>query len=276
MKHHRRGAVLTAVLSLVCVAAEQAAPSADEPGEVARAREFLELAGREAAAYELRHAEGELERHKDPVLRWSNPVIGEIYGGIFLWTRRGRPEAVASIFKWYSPHTHMTHEFQSLSTKDLTATRDGGEFWRTSRGVEPQPIPGAPAPARSRAGRLRQMRELARQFSATLNREDVVHSLRLLTQPLYRYGDGGDEWTDGALFGFVLGTDPDVLLLIEARPGADGGEAWHFAPARMHWRRVSMLHQDREVWQAPELSNSEIHSGTKPYTQIEFREPREK
>ena len=102
----------------------------------------------------------------EPILKWSNPVIGSIYGDVFIWTADGRPEAVASIYKFYSPLTHRANEFHSLALGKLTAERDGIAVWTPSRpGLELKPIPGAPAPADSAAARFRQMRALAQEFT---------------------------------------------------------------------------------------------------------------
>jgi hypothetical protein len=86
----------------------------------------------------------------EPVLRWSNPAVGEIHGNVFLWTNvdktgidgkavdgvrsdragpdgmgSGRPVAVGSLFKWFSPHTHTSHEFHSLAEGPITANYEG-------------------------------------------------------------------------------------------------------------------------------------------------------
>lgn len=273
-----RGSSLGITLLLAGLASAPAA-AFEQPrktDEAARAQRFLELADREAAAYELRFRTGDakLKRHPDPVLHWSNPVLGELYGGVFLWTRNGRPEAAASIYKWYSPNTHMTHEFQSLSTGNLIAMRDGRTAWKTSRpGVEFEPVPAAPAPAESRPARLLHMRRLARRFTVTIDHRDKgKHKLRLLTQPVYRYGDGAGEWTDGALFAFVLGTDPDALLLLESRRTEDGSEAWHYAFARMNWHPLRARHNGRVVWNVPRLSRAKQYSDTEPYSKIHFKD----
>jgi hypothetical protein len=248
-------------------------PAAVDQVGAARAREFLMRARQDAAGYEIHLQDGDraLECQADPVLQWSNPVLGEVYGGVFLWTRDGRPEAAAAIFKWYSPHTHRTHEFQSLSTSGITASRDGQQVWATARhGVEFQAVPGAPAPAETRAGRQLQVRMLARQFSAEITERDgVVHTLRLLPQPIYRYESPGDKRNDGALFAFALGTDPDVLLLIESR-SADGLDAWHYAPARMNWQDMRVRHDEQVVWEVGRLSSSEAYRGTEPYAKFQF------
>src|SRR4051794_35276509 len=90
---------------------------ADEPiDEKARAVAFLELARTEAAAYSFEDAGGaRLTLQPEPILRWSNPVVGSIQGDVFVWTSKGRPEVVGSFYKWYAPFTHRTNEFVSLA-----------------------------------------------------------------------------------------------------------------------------------------------------------------
>jgi hypothetical protein len=152
-----------------CLAARLARASADEPAdEKARAAGFLELARAEAAAYAFEDAAGaRLALRAEPVLAWSNPVVGSIQGNVFVWTAKGRPEVVGSFYKWYAPFTHRTNEFVSLAAGPVVAVRDGERVWSPSRaGVEPRPIPEAPAPAEAAPRRLRQMRALAGDFAA--------------------------------------------------------------------------------------------------------------
>ena len=78
------------------------------------------------------------------------------------------------------------------------------------------------------------MRELTRDFSASIGRKVYRHELRLLTQPLYRYEHKEGQVLDGALFAFAEGTDPELLLLVEARQRKDQPAEWQYAPARMN------------------------------------------
>jgi hypothetical protein len=142
------------------------------------------------------------------------------------------------------------HEFQSLATVGLTASRDGATIWTPrDAGMTLAPIPGAPKPAGSPAERLRQMRALAQEFHAFFDNDNDKSELRLLTQPLYRYEARRPDLVDGALFAFVVTTDPEVLLAIEARP-VDGKPAWHYGFARMSMVNLRAQHKDREVWRA--------------------------
>jgi hypothetical protein len=256
--------------------------AASVPGtndETERASQFLKLSHAAAATYELQRADergSQLKLRPEPVLRWSNPVRGEIYGGVYLWSQDGRPEIAASIFKWYSPFTHMTHEFQSLSLGGIRARRGGAIVWETTHpGVELQPVPEAPPAAAARPARLRQMRDLAGTFAATLvMRDEGPHQLRLLAQPLYRYPEGTADWLDGALFAYVLGTDPEVLLMLESRRDAQGTYRWHYGLARMNFEELHVAHDGQPVWTVPRLLSRDVYSGHEPYVKFQFDEPK--
>lgn len=58
------------------------------------------------------------------------------------------------------------------------------------------------------------MRDLARRFHCRLV-EQEKEDLRVLTQLLYVWDRNGYKLPDLALFAFVQGTDPEVILLLE-------------------------------------------------------------
>jgi hypothetical protein len=49
------------------------------------------------------------------------------------------------------------------------------------------------------------------------------------------------------IFAFVLGTDPEVFLLLEARHSKDTPR-WQFGLARMNNDSLAVTHHDQEVW----------------------------
>jgi hypothetical protein len=201
-----------------------------------------------------------IERHSDPpvaltlkaepVFRWNSPLRTAYDGVIYVWTANGRPEAVATFYRNIrSGAIFEQHEFQSLSPVGLTASYAGQTVWDTGEpGLTLEALPGAPRPATSPAARLRQMRALAEEFGAEVIERNVASSLRLLKQPLYRFEAGQDGTGDGALFGFVHATDPEVLLVIESR-SAGGVPAWHYGLARMSGWPLRARHKDRLVWE---------------------------
>ncbi|MEJ7637513.1 MAG: hypothetical protein WKF75_05840, partial [Singulisphaera sp.] len=204
---------------------------------------------------------------EEPILRWSNPVRKTGDGAVFVWTDRGRPEVVASFYR-YGPEEDLSedHEFMSLATTPLRAERDGLQPWTpTVGGVVSKPIPNAAAPAANAAGRLRQMRALAREFKANFNNPPDQSEIRLLTQPIYRFEipEPRPDLLDGALFAFVHTTDPEVLLLIEAVRTDGGSVRWYYALARMSMVSLRVQHKDREVWSAE--WDTDIKNPAKPY-----------
>jgi len=255
----------------------QTAPPAEPagaPSESARAAEAAGLAKRAAEEYTFsRDPKGRtplpLKLDPNPLLQWSNPVAGSIHGTVFVWTSQGRPEAVASIYKWYGPkYHHLGVEFHSLSTAPVSAAREGKVIWSSEEpGAAFAPVPGAPAPAEGAAQRLRQMRDMANEFTASeTTRENVVRELRLLTRPVYRDAGTHPVAFDGALFAFVEGTDPEVFLRLEARKGDAGRPEWVYSLTRMNSLGVRARHRGHEVWSVPEMPWEVVFSHRKPYT----------
>lgn len=198
------------------------------------------------------------EPRPDPVLRYSNPGVGRVYGEVFLFVADGRPEAVLTIYKWFTPWTGFEAEMHSLADGPLTATRDGRAAWRPGRaGVRWEEVPGAPAPAASAPGRLGQIRSIAGGFAGRLvdARVDATgrdQALRLLPKPLHRHPPHGSAARDGALFAFVLGTDPEVFLLLETT-NTPPGPRWRYSLARMNRDPIQVTYQGREVWKAEKV-----------------------
>ena len=281
MRHPTRHGVLllltVSILRWGAIADDSPKPRPDR--QAARAAQALQLSRRAAEQYTIRLADGDATPvllQREALLKFSNPLIGSTYGAVFVYTAKGRPEAIVSIYKWYAPARHMGVEFHSLSLGLLTAEHDGKEVWSPRRpGIDLRPLPDASPPAGSPAGRLRQIRALADQFSASeTNESNITRDLRLLTKPLYRYASEAPRVVDGALFAFVQGTDPEAILVIEAVQDPDGRAAWRYALARMTFRSLKVSHRDREVWTVPLNSlgpNSEQQDRRAPYTEFVFQ-----
>lgn len=173
-----------------------------------------------------------------PLLRWSNPTAGSVFGEVYLWTVQERPVAIASIYRWYHPLKDSTVEVVSMTPAPVEAREGDRTVWQAPvGGLSFQPLANAPEPAATAAARLGQMRNLAREFSAQLidqrGGQKVTRELRLLNQPVHRYADAESGLLDGALFAFVETTDPEAWLLIEAVK-SDGGTKWRCGLARMN------------------------------------------
>jgi hypothetical protein len=162
-----------------------------------------------------------------PLLFYTNPVRAtDQHGTIFLWTDRGRPAVFGSVWsalnRTDSSLRNITHEWHSLVEEpDVQAVRGGQTDWTSGEpGIAWQSLDGetAPAPASSRAGRLSQMREIARGLTASITAEEA-NELRLMTQPLYRYPEKTVKHQDRTLWTCERGT-----------PGRSNGKYY------LHWR----------------------------------------
>jgi hypothetical protein len=238
-------------LSLVLVLA------ADE-GVEALAKKMLPVYVKEVSEYTMAvesTPNNPLELNKEPVFEWSNPVRQGLQQGVlFLWLRDGRPAALGCIFS--EPEGKLrgrkvVHEFHALDAEKLLVARPNAlNEWKPQAGLARTEVPDAPAPAATPGARLLQMRRLAQEFTGyEVDSEGKRWDLRLLPAPLYRYPVGKSGVVDGALFTLVsnAGTDPEVLLLIEAREeGAK--QRWEYACGRFSDRSLYVQRKEKEVW----------------------------
>jgi hypothetical protein len=197
---------------------------------------------------------GKLEFLAEPVLHWANPARNGEDGAVFVWTRNGRPEAIGSVFTYTNSRTGAAitkHAFHSLSDAPLSAEYESKAIWAPqAAGLAFQAVPDSEPPADSPRRRLVQMRSMARDFSAKI--VDLVgeaSELRLLTQPIVRYEPTAGRAKDGAIFAFAVGTDPEVLLVLESREHS-GEQRWEYAFARSHFVELTAFHGGKEVWKA--------------------------
>src|ERR687886_622442 len=51
-----------------------------------------------------------LEAPTAPVLRWTNPSAGRVYGNTYLWLLQGRPAAVGSMYRYFEPFQSFNGE----------------------------------------------------------------------------------------------------------------------------------------------------------------------
>lgn len=227
------------------------APAEDEDA-------WREIYQQEARALELFVRTGEdrqpLEFQERPVMRWVS--FNGFNGDVFIWTRGGRPEVIGNIVGFTTEqlaagHRYTLAELHSLSTSPIeaSATPDG-QSWTMKSGVTLLPIKEAPRPEETQRGRLLQARAVAREFSGRMVHYGDRWELRRLEKPVYEYGPAGDDVLGGALFAFVaFRTDPELLLLIEARKGADG-PYWAFLPARFSQQDLWLDHSEQQVWES--------------------------
>jgi hypothetical protein len=203
----------------------------------------------------------------EPLHRWTDPARKLSDGTLWSFSREGRPIAILSLEHHTNPAYNALWSFElaTLSAKPLAA--DGGQgFQHLRHGPNrffsagplrwtPEPaalkvFPKAAAPAAGEAERLRQMKELARRFTAfeVVEPAGVRYDLRLMPRPIHRFQAPAARVVDGAIFLFAFGTNPEVILLIEANKGKTGEAAWQYGFGRLTSAAPAVSLDKQEVW----------------------------
>ena len=243
-------------IALACGVAERnasaqdpATPAAQKPD--ARLEEMKQVVqSLKIVAIDEQGEETPATMSEGPLHRWTDPTRDFDGGALWVWRTSHRPVAVvgAELYAWWSL------EFVSVTPGLVKADNDRVHWAPRKGGVEFHEIPDAPSVATTEAGRFRQMRDLARRFSP---REYYVggngqhYALRLLPHPIDHYSDPGSGVVDGGFFVCAHGTNPELLLLIEAQRRGGASPKWWFAAAPFSHAEVSLKLGSRDVWTAP-------------------------
>ena len=210
-----------------------------------------------------------LIRAPKPVLTWSRALGKRTLGDTYVWTHQGCARAIVSIYSIVDRRM-VSAECQSLSEQPLSMDRDGDEIWSTRiAGVKFRKLPGVPAPSQKAFARMVQMNGIARKFRADYSPHtapETFNNLRLLAKPLYRYQSKNASVIDGAVYGFVESTDPEILVVVEARV-VDGERFWFYSPARSRHDHLRLYFEEKIVWEVPRLAPpwQNIRDPSKPY-----------
>jgi hypothetical protein len=275
----RRGAARFAPASAVAVALSMLLGSAgmrcslaDDPeplSEKEKAEKRLEFMLQALGRYEVVYPGNPPRKsrlHEKALLRWSNPLTTVKDGGLAVFTRGGRPDVVVEV-QLHGEQT-LIHEFSPILDGGMELRRSGRAVFKADHGwFKFQDLPDAPRPADKPAQRLTQMRKLAGRFTVidAFGFEEIQnYNLRLMPTPVYRYEEA-DEKIDGGMFVFAQGTNPEAVLLLEARPQGDKpGWRFGFAPTTIYELTARLDGEEgRVVWSKPRYMQFNMASG--PY-----------
>jgi hypothetical protein len=224
-----------------------ATPAAREGAQTQRFAEMEQMAKAFRAATTDGDKRTAIKISDTPLHRWTDPTREFSDSALWAWKASGRPVAVLTI-ELYPERWSL--EFVSLTANPVEAADEQIRWATRKAGVEIREIPGAPAPGTSEVERLTQMRDLAKRFSARefwdVTGRDYV--LRLLPQPIDRYADRASGVVDGAMFIYANGTNPEVILLIEARRQGDGSAKWFYAAAPLTTAAPTLMLDRKDVW----------------------------
>lgn len=193
-----------------------------------------------------------------PLLRYSDPtrnVTGTnslLDGGVWRLGESGRPLALVTLEiygKSEEGAAVLSYEFLAMVDDRISLSHKQNETvnwdYIGKDALVMRPLPDSPPPATNPAGRLVQMRQLARKFRVheTILKDKI--ECRLLSQPIDRYRDG-DRIVDGAIFAFANGTNPEVGVLLECT-----AERWLYGVIRLSSAETRVELDGRDVASFP-------------------------
>jgi len=191
----------------------------------------------------------------EPVLRYGDSTRKNHESSLWIWGSKGRPSAIVAI-EFYPNRpkgSAWLFEIASLSAERISAERGDELAWAAKEpGLKLQTIADADPPADKPVRRLAQMRDLRKRFAAHERETSEGRiELRPLTSPLYRYEDVASAVIDGAIFSFANGTNPEVLLVLEAHKTKDAA-VWRYGLAQMTGAAVAVQLDGKQVWERGE------------------------
>lgn len=208
------------------------------------------------------------------LLHWNNPVrVGRTEGDFYVWTDGNQPVMVGTVFSYDAPASQhairsVAFELHTLSDSAIQVKRQGSTLWTApADALEAIELSELPAPKEKPFQRLREMREIARDLVATTTLRNTEQPLRLLPNPIYRYELADQAETesgliDGAVFAMVTGTDPELLVFIEARRKQAGESVWQITPARFTNLPITLRFDGKVLW---DNSPSAKRASYRPY-----------
>lgn len=197
-----------------------------------------------------------LEPQRDPLVRFTNPIVADVNDGtLFIWRDGPRPVAACS-YSMRGPKSppDVYFEFSQLDDRPMRLTLDGRTRLTPRRGpLVDQALSWEGAMPDKPAARLSAMRQQAKRFTAS-EHVDVTNQtseLRLLPQPIDRYAAPDQGIVDGALFALVVANDPQLLLRLEIVTNAANEPEWRYSLARMTSQTLNVQLDGRELIEIP-------------------------
>jgi len=241
-----------------CSEAAEENPAAEDQVEVEKSKKRLDFMMTAVGKYQVDVGTDQkkvAELNPKPLLRWSNPVSSVKDGLVAAFSRGGRPDVLCQLHIHHG--AYMAQEFAKITTEPVWVKRGNNLVWQPMETwITFQALDGAPEPAKTANLRLPQFRKEAQRFSVVddfeVEQVPTPNHLRLLAQPLLRYSDvqqGGDI-VDGAVFSFVLGTNPEANLFLEIYKDGDALR-WRYAWTPMTIYALEAKLDDQSVWVKP-------------------------
>lgn len=255
---------LAALCTLAALLFTQSTPSTDAE-RADRLRRMRELASSFRLLSDAAKPDSAVPLIETPLLRYNDETRESHDSSLWIWSTGGRPTALLAIelYPEKPRGPRWLFEIASLSTGRIGARHATDLDW-TARGpgLAFRPLEGAPSPAEKPVRRMTQFKELHRRFTAHEKTPTEGRiELRPLPNPLFRYADAAAGVVDGAILSFANGTNPEVLLILEARTDKNETAGWQYALVQMSGAEVLAELDGESVWSQKEADPPAVRDG---------------
>ena len=241
------GAFVVMFVPAVAVSADDDSPKAAESAALMAAREHMSeftvhssVKGRDAV----------IEMLPNPLLTYGDAARNNEAGTLWAWGKSGRPVAFLELYRNVGQNQPWVHALTLTSPELVQLAGPTEKRWTPkSSHFALKDVPNAPDVGDKPAVRLRQMKEINRRFEAHefWDPNNSRFELRLLVQPVHRYLDESAKLTDGAVFVLAHGTNPEVLIQIEAHAD-EQPPRWRYSLVRLGSAEMHVSIDGKEVW----------------------------
>ena len=183
----------------------------------------------------------------DALLSYSDPARNYLAGGVWKIGLSGRPHGFVAMELWpddTNPKAGIVHmELNSFHDQGMELRNTEGVIWRPKEGnLKFLPLDEPALPTATAARRFLQMKQIANRFSVTEVYRGDVSVLRLLPHQIDRYEDEQAGIHDAAMFAFVSGTNPELVVMVENH---DAG--WRYGLVRLSWAELNVDFDKKRV-----------------------------
>lgn len=201
-----------------------------------------------------------------PLMTYGDPARDNDNGTLWAWGRKGRPKFFLELYQSGGNRRHWAQAITLTSTDGVIVDAPGNQRWSPKPVAIAPIVVDAPQPAESDRLRLRQMKEIAARLSAheLWDPNNSRYELRLLIQPVHRYADPERGIVDGATFVLAHGTNPEILVFLEAAGKEASGIRWRMFAARLGSAELHLHLDDKEIWNRPRTPNI-VGQPSEPY-----------
>jgi hypothetical protein len=258
MRHAGFLGLILAAAGFAALCAEEpagpASPAADSAGQDESSLHQAAAVARrlEARSTDMDEIIPPIER---PLLLFGDDPRDLTRGILWGWGK-GRPVAIAELWRGRAENSPHAVSLTLTGPQPIVLTSDGTPKWKPEETqIAFAPVADAPPPAAKETGRLRQIKEISRRFTAHefWDPDNSRFELRLLVQPVHRYSDSSAEIQDGAVFVLAHGTNPEAVLLIEAAGPTIAASKWQYGLVRTSNAETHALFDGKEVWMQPRV-----------------------